>query len=190
MYDQTAPMTALLFLYTHLRDLIALYSLFKHDLLIFLVNICHPKYQYAAVMFEETIVSFEPGEGFSLIGVDLVVDEEEYSGVHIAAETLASDFAKVTKKEANNKVNCKASKPATKNCIFIGTLSQSPIIQALKAAGRINTCGLDGKWESWMTVCVSDPFGCYKNALVIVGSDKRGAIYGAYSLSEQIGISP
>jgi hypothetical protein len=41
-----------------------------------------------------------------------------------------------------------------------------------------------------MTTIVHNPFDGYDNALVIVGSDKRGAIFGTYSLSEQIGVSP
>jgi hypothetical protein len=41
-----------------------------------------------------------------------------------------------------------------------------------------------------MTTIVENPFkGCHK-ALVIAGSDKRGAIFGVYTLSEQIGVSP
>lgn len=37
---------------------------------------------------------------------------------------------------------------------------------------------------------VSQPFAGVSEALVIAGSDKRGAIYGIYELSEQIGVSP
>ena len=40
-----------------------------------------------------------------------------------------------------------------------------------------------------MTV-VSAPLNGVDDALVIVGSDKRGTIYGIYELSEQIGVSP
>ena len=136
-------------------------------------------------------MSFEPTEGFSLVGVDLLVDEEDFPGVHIAVETLTGDFAKVTEQRGNTKAFRDApNKKATENCIFVGTLTQSSTIQALKAAGKIDTSSIESKWESWMTVCVRSPFGAYENALVIIGSDKRGAIYGAYSLSEQIGISP
>ena len=34
------------------------------------------------------------------------------------------------------------------------------------------------------------PFEGVDRALVILGSDKRGTIYGLYSLSEHIGVSP
>ena len=37
---------------------------------------------------------------------------------------------------------------------------------------------------------VEEPFDGVSEALVVAGSDKRGAIYGIYELSEQIGVSP
>lgn len=141
-------------------------------------------------MFEQPIVSFEPGEGFSLVGIDLIVDEGDFACVHIAVETLAGDFARVTQQARNVKVNRKATRVASRDCILVGTLAQSSTVQTLKQAGKIDTSEIDSKWESWMTVCISSPFDAYENALVIIGSDKRGAIYGTYSLSEQIGISP
>jgi hypothetical protein len=141
-------------------------------------------------MFEQPIVSFDPDSGFSLVGIDLVVDTEDFPGVHIAVENLAKDFGKVTGQGGGTKVDWKAATASTKNCILIGTLSQSPTVQLLQKSGKIDTSEINGKWESWMTICISHPFGAYDNALVIVGSDKRGAIYGAYSLSEQIGVSP
>jgi hypothetical protein len=138
-------------------------------------------------MFEEPIVSFEASEGFSLIGADLIVDEEDFPGVHIAVDDLAQDFGRVTGQGGNIKVDGNAPKTAARNCILVGTLEKSPSIRTLKEAGRIETGKLESKWESWMTVCLTDPFKGYSNGLVVVGSDKRGAIYGTYSLSEQIG---
>lgn len=41
-----------------------------------------------------------------------------------------------------------------------------------------------------MTTFVENPFGGCHQALIIAGSDKRGAIFGVYALSEQIGVSP
>lgn len=141
-------------------------------------------------MFEQPIVSFTSGEGFSLLGADLIVDKGEFPGVHIAVETLAGDFAKVTQQEGNAKVDRESSGKRSQNCVFIGTLAQSSTVQSLKDAGKIDTQKLEGKWESWMTVSIESPFDNYEHGLIIVGSDKRGAIFGAYSLSQQIGISP
>lgn len=140
-------------------------------------------------MFEETIVTFEAGDGFSLVGIDLVIDEEDFAGLHIAVDNLAKDFSSVTKQDGNFKVSS-LKKTASKNCIFIGSLAKSSTIRRLKEEGKLVTTEIDGKWESWMTACVKNPFGDYENALVIAGSDKRGAIFGTYSLSQQIGVSP
>jgi hypothetical protein len=140
-------------------------------------------------MFEKNILSFEPGEGFDLVKAAIVVDEEEFEGVRIAAKNLASDFTRVTGHETSV-IATHNSLSKTHNYIIIGTLSQSPTVKTLRERGKIDTSRIDGKWESWMTVCISEPFGSNQNALVVVGSDKRGAIYGTYALSEYIGVSP
>lgn len=41
-----------------------------------------------------------------------------------------------------------------------------------------------------VTSIVNKPMGGVERALVIVGSDKRGTIFGIYTLSEKIGVSP
>ncbi len=41
-----------------------------------------------------------------------------------------------------------------------------------------------------MTTVLEHPFPHVRRALVIAGSDKRGTIFGLYTLSEQIGVSP
>lgn len=143
-------------------------------------------------MFEEPVVSFTPNPGaFSIAGAEILVDDDDYEGVHIAAENLSKDFAKVTGRSDNPKVSMQSlgEKPRD-SIIIIGTVSQSSIIKSLKAIGKISTSKIDGKWETWMTVTLSKPLRGYKNALLIIGSDKRGAIFGAYSLAEQIGVSP
>ena len=49
---------------------------------------------------------------------------------------------------------------------------------------------LEGKNEKYLMTVISAPLNGVDEALVIVGSDKRGTIYGIYELSEQIGVSP
>lgn len=142
-------------------------------------------------MFEKPVVSFESGDGFSIIGADILVDDEDYDGVHIAAENLCGDFAKVTGRHTNAKIPCKSlgAKPKD-SIIIIGTIARSSTIKSLVALGEIDTTRIDGKWESWITASIKAPVKGYKNALIIVGSDKRGAIFGTYSLCQQIGVSP
>src|SRR5262249_3839449 len=54
----------------------------------------------------------------------------------------------------------------------------------------IDVAAIKGQWESYLLQVVSDPLPDVKSALVIVGSDKRGTIYGIYDLSQQMGVSP
>lgn len=140
-------------------------------------------------MFEAPTVSFKPGQGFSIVGAVILVDGADFEGVRIAVQNLSQDFGKVAGIENIVQDTTCPSKAGT-TCIIIGSTSQSSIINALRDSGKLDTSGVDGKWETWMTTTVENPFEGYSQALVIVGSDKRGTIYGTYSLSEQIGISP
>jgi hypothetical protein len=82
------------------------------------------------------------------------------------------------------------SLPPAANLVLIGTLGQSPPIDQLVAAGRIDADGLAGAWESFVIQTVDQPFPGVDRALVIVGSDRRGAIFGIYELSQAMGVSP
>ena len=46
-----------------------------------------------------------------------------------------------------------------------------------------------GRWDTYLLQIVDNPLPNVDQALVIVGSNKRGTIYGIYDLSEQIGVS-
>lgn len=64
------------------------------------------------------------------------------------------------------------------------------MIDALLVAQKISELPIRGKWESYITKVVDNPFPGIDRALVIAGSDMRGTIYGLYDVSEQIGVSP
>ena len=72
---------------------------------------------------------------------------------------------------------------------MVGTL-KSRYIRELVKAKKIDASLLEGKNEKYLMTVVSAPLNGVDEALVIVGSDKRGTIYGIYELSEQIGVSP
>jgi hypothetical protein len=123
----------------------------------------------------------------SLVKAPIIVDKDEFAGVHIAAATLAEDFAKVTEGKA---YIVTSEKPELECCILVGSVQKSKTIQKLALDGKIDTAGIQGKWETWYTRLVDAPWEGCKTALVICGSDKRGTIFGIYTLSEQIGVSP
>src|SRR5690606_10654831 len=47
-----------------------------------------------------------------------------------------------------------------------------------------------GQWERYTIQMVKNPVKGVEQALVIAGSDRRGAAYGLFSISETIGVSP
>lgn len=76
------------------------------------------------------------------------------------------------------------------SAVIYGTVGQSPLLDSLAASGRIDIEAVRGKWEVYSLAVVSDPVEGVSSAVVIVGSDKRGTIYGLYHLSELMGVSP
>ncbi|KAF5974438.1 hypothetical protein FBULB1_7788 [Fusarium bulbicola] len=146
-------------------------------------------------MFEEKIVDFKTSLGsIPLVGASIVVDQSDYPGVIRAARDLAEDFARVTKGDANPLIVISShsdyDKIQTKNAIVIGSVASSGIIKTLVQQGKVDIQGIEGKWETFSTSIIDQPLGKCEKALAIAGSDKRGTIFGIYTLSEQIGVSP
>ncbi|RYF87699.1 MAG: glycosyhydrolase, partial [Chitinophagaceae bacterium] len=77
-----------------------------------------------------------------------------------------------------------------KNLVIIGTVDQSGFIKQLITEKKLNLSGLKGKWEGYKICSVKDPVKGINQALVIVGSDRRGTAFGVFELSKQLGVSP
>ena len=124
-----------------------------------------------------------PGR-FSLIekGVPaaVITDPADAKGVLIAAETLREDFARV----------CGQKAPAAGRRAILAGTADSPLIRDLAGRGLIDISRLDGQYESYLIATVGAGAPGYEDALVIAGADMRGAIYGLYEISEQLGVSP
>ncbi len=118
---------------------------------------------------------------------DIYVDPDDFLGVHYAVTNLRADIRRVTDCDAAIVHKASALQNPT---IIIGTLGKSRIIDRLIQDGKIDPRQIAGKWESFFLQVVPDPLPGVESALVIVGSDKRGTIYGIYDLSEQMGVSP
>ena len=74
--------------------------------------------------------------------------------------------------------------------VLVGTLGHSALIDKLVQSGKLDVRDLRGKWEKFVVQAIDHPLPGVARALVVVGSDKRGTIYGLYDLSAQIGVSP
>ncbi len=117
----------------------------------------------------DTFVTFAPTNGaqLKLTGQSdtILYDPADWKGVEIAVKNLRQDLRAVTGSECAP--------------IVVGTVGKSRCVKKYKKIAQ----QLEGKWEQY--VITTDG-----KQLVIIGSDKRGTIYGIYELSRQIGVSP
>lgn len=116
----------------------------------------------------------------------IYIDEHEPEGLKLAVANLQVDFENVT----GVRPQLNPQKHQTASMIIIGTLGHSALIQQLIAQGKLDISPIKNQWEAFQIQLVSQPIKGVESALVIVGSDMRGAIFGAYDLSENIGVSP
>jgi Glycosyl hydrolase family 115/Gylcosyl hydrolase family 115 C-terminal domain len=117
----------------------------------------------------------------------LCISVTDYAGVIIAAKNLQNDISKVTGKRPELYTT---RIPNSDNAVLVGTIGKGLLIDSLINQKKINVDSIKGKWETYLIQVVKNPFPNIKNALVIIGSDKRGTIYGIYDVSEKIGVSP
>jgi hypothetical protein len=117
----------------------------------------------------------------------ILIDTDTDPAVRYAADSFAADLQRVSGQAARRAVDAGEASGAL---VVIGVLGHSSIIDALARAGKIAVGDLAGQWEAYRQIVVERPFPEVGRALVIVGADRRGAVYGVYDLSEKIGVSP
>jgi len=117
----------------------------------------------------------------------VLVDPGADPAVRRAGDGFAGDLERVSGTKA---ARLHALAGGNGPVVLIGVLGQSPAIDALVRAGKIRAQDIAGEWEAFRQIVVDNPAPGVPRALVIVGSDRRGAVYGAYDLSEKIGVSP
>lgn len=136
----------------------------------------------------KTFVGFH-SDGFVWIqngkACPILTDEKEDKGVLRAINNLKKDATEVTGATPTIIQN-----PKGKKMLVIGTIEQSRWIQSLVASGKIEAKELEDQREKYIIQTIAQPFEGVDEAIVIAGSDKRGAIYGVYELSRQMGVSP
>jgi hypothetical protein len=121
------------------------------------------------------------------VAANLFVDSNDFAGVLRAANDLQADIARVA---GLTPAIIRQENGLGKNAILVGTMGRSRVIDRLIREGKIDVSPITGKWESFFIQVVPEPLPGVASGLVIVGSDKRGTIYGIYDLSEQMGVSP
>ena len=128
------------------------------------------------------------GDRFTLVEngkpLPILVSQSEDKAILHAAANLAEDFGRVTGVKPTMAENISADRAV------IIVSAQSALALDMDKRGKIDLSQVAGCNEKYLMQTVSEPVDGIGEALVIVGSDRRGAVYGIYELSEQIGVSP
>ncbi|USI74787.1 glycosyl hydrolase 115 family protein [Sphingomonas morindae] len=129
--------------------------------------------------------------GFALIRpgrpATVLIDANADPAVRQAATSFAEDLGRVGGRRATL-----IDDPARAHgpVVLIGVRGQSPMLDRLIAARKIAAEDLAGQWEAYRQIVVEHPLPGVPRALVVIGSDRRGAVFGTYDLSARIGVSP
>lgn len=116
----------------------------------------------------------------------IYVDAQDFPGVARAAQDLSTDLQKI----GGPAVKLVSDEAELKEfALMVGTLGHSRLIDDLARRGLIDTGGL-ASWDGYLIQLIDKPLPQIKQALVIVGGNKRGTSYGIYDLSQQMGVSP
>lgn len=156
-----------------------------YPLLILLIKFAAIK---AAGLDPITAKTYVPGSFAIVINgkvPSILVSANEWPGAIRAAKNLQSDIARVSGVVPALLTDKPEGMP-----IIVGTIGKSKIVDEMIRNKSIDIVGIAGKWEATLIQVVKNPIKGIDSALVIVGSDKRGTIYGIYELSSQIGVSP
>ena len=124
----------------------------------------------------------------------LWLEERAFEGVHRIAKKVATDVRRVSGKTPTI---VKDVKKLSERGIFAGTIGNSDFLDALSAYGISEVWQISGKREVYSVVVLEgndippmEELAGIKELMLIVGSDKRGTIYGLFHFSELLGVSP
>lgn len=123
--------------------------------------------------------------GFLLTDCNILYDESDFEVVKKTAILLAEDIKSVSGYKPRA-----VSQNTKGNVIILGTLGKNRMIDKLVSEGELEVSGIRGGWEQFIIKRLQNPLPGLKQALVVVGSDRRGTAYGAFTLSEAMGVSP
>ncbi|MDP5045243.1 MAG: glycosyl hydrolase 115 family protein, partial [Leeuwenhoekiella sp.] len=108
----------------------------------------------------------------------VVVDSSDFEGVLLAADNFIKDIERVTAKSSSKRYNVEKI-----GSVIIGTIGKNRFIDNLIEEGNLDVDSIRNSWEAFKIQQIN-------GNLIIAGSDKRGTIYGVYTLSEAMGVSP
>ncbi|OLN96223.1 hypothetical protein CCHL11_04494 [Colletotrichum chlorophyti] len=155
-----------------------------------------------SALLDEPFIGFERSEGaIELQNGVVFYDTSDAVGVKIAVNSLANDFEDITGTKPpvhgwsaagfnGTSASSWTNSTGSSSIAIIAATVNSPLIRLLEANTNIEVNDIRGKWETFRTLLVDRPLPGVAHALVIAGSDKRGVMFGVYTLAEQSGQSP
>ena len=130
----------------------------------------------------------------------IVVDQSGYEGVKRIADKVAEDISRVLGERPSVIDEKELADGHYESVVICATLGKSPVLSELADKGLVDTDKLYKEQETgkepipkrevYLIQRLSGSFYGAQEILLICGSDKRGTIYGMFSLSEYIGVSP
>ncbi|OCF76927.1 hypothetical protein I204_02636 [Kwoniella mangroviensis CBS 8886] len=115
----------------------------------------------------------------------LLLSSKDDIAIHIAAQSFAHDVYRVTGVRPH--IYNDSLPHHVERAIVVGT-PQNGLIKHIRDNEYSDE--LIGKWESYDIRVTDEPLHNVDQGLIVVGSDRRGAIYALYTLTEQMGVSP
>ena len=147
-----------------------------HLTVLLLTCIVVPAASHLAVSSESGSFVLASGQQVAAI----VVADKEPLVVQKSAALLADDVQRVT---GLKPVLRHAEGSRQKDAVIIATLGHNAYVDQLVKKGKLDVSAIRGAWERFVIRVVD-------GQLLIVGSDRRGAAYGVFTLSEEMGVSP
>ncbi|WP_082536423.1 MULTISPECIES: glycosyl hydrolase family 8 [unclassified Roseateles] len=133
----------------------------------------------------------DPGRGLALVKAGqpaaVFIDAGADAALKHASRNFAADLERVSGRPA---VLLSRIGDARADVVVIGVAGQSAVIDDLVARRKLKLDDLKGQWEAYAQVVIDQPWPGVARALVIAGSDRRGAVFGTYDLSARMGVSP
>lgn len=118
--------------------------------------------------------------------VPLLISPEDAKPVQRVAEDVIADLSRV----GGQPMSLVTQTDGASHLLIAGTLGQSAFIDPLVASGKVDVSEIEGEWEAYLQTVVETPLEGVESALVVIGSDPRGTVYGLYDMVERSGVSP
>lgn len=145
-----------------------------------------------AVLLSFVSVAQQQGQSkFSIIAkhteTQLLTDKKDFKVVQIAANLLANDIFNISGKTLLRAETKTENEPIR---IIAGTIGYNRQIDEMITNEKVDVSKIKNQWEHFTIQVVKNPIDGIKEALVVIGSDRRGTAYGILEVSRLIGVSP